>query len=158
MAGRRPEPIESRIARGNPQRRPIPKDVPTRVEGMPEPPEWLQGHALECWQRVSDLLFKRGQLSADSTMSLLALCQTYAEWVDLARDIRENGRFQTVETQAGGFMERARPAVQAFSDCDRRLKGWLIEFGLTDASRAKVAAQAPSSSDEDDPLARYGLN
>jgi P27 family predicted phage terminase small subunit len=167
MAGRRPEPIEKRAAKGNPQRRPMPDSVPPRVESVPKAPVWLKGHGKTCWTRVSGLLFMRGQLSADSELSLVALCQCYAEWVELAEDIRANGRFQKVMTKAGasseegvdaGYMERVRPAVAAFQDCDRRLKGWLIEFGLTDASRGKVTGTPPpGGSDQTDPLERYGL-
>lgn len=108
----------------------------------------------------------RGQLTPDGEISLIALCQCYAEWVELAQDIAANGRFQLVLTKAGkedpdgegSYMERLRPAVSAFQDCDRRLKGWLIEFGLTDASRGKVSAADSGKGEGDDPLARYGLN
>lgn len=158
MAGKRPEPIEKRLAKGNTQRRPVPENVPARVEGMPKRPDWLSGPALECWERVTHLLFARGQLTADSELPLQALCQTYAEWVGLRDDLEANGRFQKVRTQSGAEMERVRPAVTAFQDADRRLKGWLIEFGLTDASRAKVAAIRPPEGPQEDPLGRYGLN
>lgn len=126
----------------------------------------MAGHAAECWERTSGLLFQRGQLSADGQMALIALCQCYAEWVELVEDLRVNGRFQKVLTKAGSgvededdgaYMERARPSLAAFQDCDRRLKGWLIEFGLTDASRGKVSGK-PSAPEGDDPLAKYGLN
>lgn len=159
---RRPDPLERRIGKGNPQRRPMPKNAPERVSEAPEAPSWLDGHALDCWHRVGALLIKRGQWSADSEVSLTALCTTFGEWVELAQDIKANGRFQTVRTRAGagtddeaGYMERVRPAVAAFQDADRRLKGWLVEFGLTDASRGKV--QAEPSSEVDSVLERYGL-
>jgi P27 family predicted phage terminase small subunit len=145
----------------------MPTDAPARVAVQPEAPAWLVGHAKDCWDRTGGLLFARGQFSADSEMSLIALCQCYAEWVELAEDIRVNGRFQKVRTKAGAgaeddeasYMERVRPAVAAFQDCDRRLKGWLVEFGLTDASRGKVStAGGEDPAADDDPLARYGLN
>lgn len=160
---RRPDPLEKRIAKGNTQRRPLPKDAPERVAGIPEAPQWLAGHALVCWRKTADLLQRRGQLSADSELSLLALCTVYAEWMELAEDIRENGRFQRVKTKAGteddgqaAYMERQRPAVAAFQDADRRLRAWLVEFGLTDAARGKVATTPPENPDE--VLSRYGLN
>lgn len=158
---KRPDPLERRIGKGNTQRRPLPANAPERVPGAPLPPDWLEGHGLTCWRTTSALLTERGQLSAESAIPLLALCTTYAEWVELAKDIRDNGRYQRVKTKAGAdgegeaaYMERVRPAVAAFQDCDRRLKGWLIEFGLTDASRGKVASAPPA--DGDDPLEPYG--
>jgi P27 family predicted phage terminase small subunit len=119
----------------------------------------MAGPALECWERVSHLLFSRGQLTQDSEVSLIALCQVYAEWTELREDIAKNGRFHTTKSEKTGEMERLRPAVRIFSDCDKRLRAWLIEFGLTDASRAKVSAFKPPQGDAGtDPLGRYGLN
>jgi P27 family predicted phage terminase small subunit len=160
---RRPEPLEKRIGKGNTSGRPLPENPPDRVLDAPTPPVWLTGHALDCWERVGELLVKRGQWTADSEVALAALCNTFAEWVELSEDLRTNGRFQRVRIKSakpgsrdkGSYMERVRPAVAAFQDADRRLKGWLVEFGLTDASRGKVTMQKPK--DEDDVLARYGL-
>lgn len=174
MVGRRPDPLEKRKAKGNPSRRPMPDSPPTRVEGVPEPPEFITGHALDAWRRAADLLAKRGQLSQDSYFALLAFATCYAEWLDLADDIRKNGRTQKVKTKAGtrasgraapknskvdksALMERQRPQVAMFQDADRRLRAWLIEFGLTDASRGKVPAGDPGKKEED-PAAKYGLN
>ena len=139
----------------------MPPSPPERVAGVPVPPEWLEGHALDCWNRVGNLLAKRGQLSEDSTPSLTALCVTWAQWVELAQDLQKKGRTQRVRIRGakagerGTTMERQRPQVAAFADVDRRLKGWLIEFGLTDASRGKVSTAPPTN--PDDALARYGL-
>jgi P27 family predicted phage terminase small subunit len=124
---------------------------------MPSAPKRFAGHALEFWNEHAALLKERGQLTRDSRASLEALCECYAEWRELQEDLATNGRFQKVKTGSDDTMERARPALAAYQDADRRLKGWLIEFGLTDASRGKVSAEPPQD-DSDDPLAAYGLN
>lgn len=163
-AGRRPQPLEKRAAKGNPTRRPMP-NAPTRVEGQIDPPAELTGIALDCWVRLSQVLTARGQLSLDSYWSLIALCECFAEWEELRRDIRDHGRTQKVKTKGAAksrsklaVMERQRPQVAMFQDADRRLKGWLIEFGLTDASRGKVGGTEPPQGNSADPLAAYGLN
>jgi P27 family predicted phage terminase small subunit len=156
-------PVETKRAKGTLEKSRSPGAAVPRVSEPPKPPEWLDGHGLYCWNRTAEILFARGQFSADSEVSLIALCQTYAEWAELAEDLRANGRFQKVRTYGSGddeegtVMERARPSLSAFQDCDRRLKGWLIEFGLTDASRGKVSGAA-APKDGEDPLAKYGLN
>ncbi len=157
MKGRRAQPIEKKLGKGNPGRRPLNSKAPLRVAGEPVPPKHLRGYALECWHEYAGLLKKRGQLSAESRISLTALCEVYAEWCELRDDLQKNGRFQTVETKSGGMMERQRPALSAFQDADRRLRAWLIEFGLTDASRAKVSVTPEEETDPDDPLAEFGL-
>lgn len=163
--GRRPQPIEKRAAKGNPTRRPMPPAPPARVTGEIDAPVELQGIALDCWHRLSQVLAARGQLSLDSYWSLIALCECFAEWEELRRDLRANGRTQKVKIKGAAksrskasVMERQRPQVAMFQDADRRLKGWLIEFGLTDASRGKVGGGEPPAGKPNDPLAAYGLN
>lgn len=154
--GRRPQPIEKRIGKGNPNNRPLPTNIPARVAGVPNPPKHLAGFSLECWNEYAPLLKQRGQISKESRISLTALCECYAEWRELGDDLRENGRFQKVTTGSGDEMERVRPALAAYQDADRRLRAWLIEFGLTDASRAKVSGTPEA--DNDSPYAEFGLN
>lgn len=180
--GRRAEPLEKRIARGNPQRRPIPENTPVRVAGVVLPPPYLSGVALDFWTEYSTILELRGQFTTESRVSFIALCECFAEWRELHDDIRLNGRTQKVKIYNSGkgkgksrksdesyvdefeddeftLMERQRPQVSMFQDADRRLKGWLTEFGLTDASRGKVSGVAPGKKgDNEDPLAAYGLN
>lgn len=144
------------MGKGNPNRRPIPTAVPARVNGVPIAPKHLTGYALDCWNEYAALLKQRGQISKESRISLAALCECYAEWRELGDDLRANGRFQKVTTGSGDEMERVRPALAAYQDADRRLRAWLIEFGLTDASRAKVSGTPED--DADNPLAEFGLN
>ena len=155
--GRPAAPLEQALARGTEGAEKRAATAPRRVEGAPVPPTWLDADALDCWIRVSQLLFARGQLSLESGPSLTALCQCYSEWVSLARLIAEKGR--TYDTVSGeDIIIRARPEVAMFADADRRFKGWLNEFGLSDATRGKVVgAPAVAGADPADPLAAYGL-
>ena len=156
MRGRPAAPLEKALARGSDGAEARAARAPTRVEGAPKPPSWLTPDGLECWIRVSELLFARGQLSLESGPSLTALCQCYAEWVELARDLNQNGRtykkFDGVDN-----VQKPRPEVAIFADTDRRFKGWLNEFGLTDATRGKVVGSPAVPPPGDDPLAAYGL-
>lgn len=134
-------------------------DVPTRVVGVPNPPEWFGSDELTCWLDMCMLLEPRGQLSMDSRPSLIALCQCYAEWVSLVREIKVHGRTYWTTTTVGENVEKARPQVAMLADADRRFKAWLTEFGLTDASRGKANGAPPGEGPKaDDPLAAYGLH
>lgn len=168
MAGRRPKPVEVKEGMGNPGRREMPTPPP-RVSGVPKAPGHLKGDALNCWNRVTDLLMKRHQLTLDSLESLVCLAETYGDRAKLRRVIERKGWTMEVTTTVGATVERARPEVAMYQDADRRLRAWLIEFGLTDASRGKVNAVAPrgplpetgkqpAESEKASPLSRYGLN
>lgn len=95
-----------------------------------------------------------GVLTEADAVGLEQLCECYVEVQELRADVAENGRFQTVETKAGGAMERLRPAYTALMDADRRLKGWLIEFGKTPAARSKVKSDGEGA-EQADPAAAY---
>lgn len=135
-------------------------------------PSTFRGAARKCWEDVTDLLSKRGQLTLDSALSLAALCECFAEREKLWKHLDKHGHFQVVRTTAGDRVEKLRPSAAAFADADRRYRAWLTEFGLTDASRGKVQvdpARAPVAQTgsgrarrkpaaPEDPAARYGLN
>lgn len=150
---------------------------PQRVEGEVRRPAWMNDDpaALDCWERVTELLAKRGQLSRDSEVALESLCQTYSEWCRLRAFLKENGTtFKQLATAARAiknltaddlddprlYVTKTYPEVRQFQQTDRALRMWLIEFGLTDASRAKIGVTGSENSEgeESDVLAQYGLN
>jgi phage terminase small subunit len=45
-------------------------------------------------------------------------------------------------TKDGSVMHRSHPAVAAIQDADRRIKGWLIEFGETPSARSRLRVDA----------------
>lgn len=137
MAGRRPTPTAMKIAAGNPGRRPINAAEP-KLGGVPTPPEHLGDGARAAWFAVCPMLQAMGVLDRADAMALERLCETYAEVVELTRDIRERGRTQTTITESGSEMERQRPQVAMLADADRRFKSYLVEFGLSPAARSKV--------------------
>lgn len=162
-------PLEVKQGKGTTRAGREAKTPPARVAGLVKAPQDMSGHALICWAEMADLLTKRAQLTLDSRPSLIRLCQTYAECVELEKVLSDEGRFQTVATGAGGSMKRAHPALAALADADRRFKGWLVEFGLTDASRGKVNALAirqpaarkgkpKAGAKVEAPGSRFGLN
>jgi len=169
MAGRRPKPVEVKEAMGNPGKRRMPTPPP-RVSGPVEAPKSFKGDSLTCWKRVAGLLANRLQLTQDSYESLVCLCETYADREKARKHLERKGWYQTVTTISGDRVERPRPAVAVYQDADRRYRSWLIEFGLTDASRGKVNVGRPQSPDaskgkaagrekkSQPPLDRYGLN
>lgn len=167
MAGRRPKPVEVREGMGNPGKREMPTPPP-RVEGLVSPPADMKGPALACWKAMADLLTKRGQLTLDSRPSLVCLCETYAERERHKKTLANKGWVMKQVATNGHTVEKPRPEVAMYQDADRRYRAWLIEFGLTDASRGKVNAlsirppahegQGKPAEEAEAPGSRYGLN
>lgn len=154
MASPRPKPTHLKVVAGNPGKRPLNQAEPKPRRERPSPPAHLSARAREAWGYVSALLDRMGVLTEADAVALEQLCEVYAEVIDLRADIAANGRFQTVTTKAGGEMERLRPAYAALMDADRRLKGWLIEFGKTPSARSKVKTDGEGA-EQADPAAEF---
>ena len=155
--GRPAKPIEAKRAAGNPGKRALPKNEPPRIAGIVVPPDDMPAAVKILWRRFAGLLKARGQLSLDGAEALEQLAYCANEVRELREQLRVEGRTVKQITVTGEEMIRANPAQAMFADADRRLRGWLSEFGLTDATRSKVAAggEEPKTND---PLAAYGLN
>lgn len=149
MAGRRPKPSHLRLVTGNAGKRPINKAEPKPFRAIPSPPDHLSPEARVAWGRFSAMLDRIGVLTEADAAALEQVSETYVEIVALRSDIAANGRFQTVITKSGDEMERMRPAYSALMDADRRLKAWLVEFGVTPAARSKVKANGAEEKPED---------
>ena len=153
-AGRRPKPTHLKLVTGNPGKRALNKRDAARTGSRPIPPPHLGNAAREAWARVLKMLDGMGVLEATDALALERLCETYAEIVGAQEILRERGS-PTYETTtiAGGRMVKTYPEVQVIADADRRFKGYLVEFGLTPAARAKVSA--PSGTSKPDTLDGY---
>lgn len=138
MAGRRPTPTALKIATGNPGRRPLNAREPKPEPGMPDPPATLSDGARRHWFGLVPILASMGILFRADSLAFVELCETAAEIDDYRADIRKKGRYQVVKTKSGAKFERQRPVVANLADASRRLKTWLIDFGLTPAARSKV--------------------
>lgn len=140
MAGRRPKPTQLKIIEGNPGKRPLNKQEPKPQSGYPEPLN-LSKKARELWDELCPILDSMGVLTVADGVALERLCECYAEVEALSEYIKKRGRvFKTTNT-AGDATIKANPAAAMLADADRRLKSYLVEFGLTPAARSKVHIQ-----------------
>lgn len=134
----RPTPTAIRIATGNPSGRKLNKKEPT-PEGIPIPPDHLSDGARKAWFTIVPILCSMRVATSADYMAIARLCECYALVNDLEKNIREKGTTQVVVTESGAEFERPRPQVSMLADADRRLKGYLVEYGLTSAARSKVS-------------------
>lgn len=151
--GPAPKPTTLKELAGNPGKHRLPPNEPKPPVKLPEPPNHLSPVAREAWYRFGRYLEKLGVLTELDAVAFERGCEVYAEVCELQKDIRENGRAQKVETKSGDIMERARPQVQMYQNADQRLKLWLVQFGMTPASRSNVHGEAPE--DDSDPAAEF---
>jgi P27 family predicted phage terminase small subunit len=144
-SGRRPQPSQLKLLRGNPGRRRINPNEP-RPEAVTEnfdiPPPELAGDkgAIAEWQRIAPLLRLCGLISQAERTALTALCQQWSQYLEAQRQIRKLGMMikKDGELTANPYLPIADRALAA---CHRL---W-TELGLTPSGRARVARLPPAS-------------
>jgi P27 family predicted phage terminase small subunit len=155
MPGPPPQPAHLRLLRGNPGRRPIkPEPQPEIAVVVPEPPEFLTGHACDEWYRVAPELHRLQLLTVVDVNALAAYCAAYKRWRTAEETLNEMAKRDPVtsgliirssNTKAPMQNPLVLIAKQAASDMVR----YASEFGMTAAARARIAAgvyNSPSAS------------
>lgn len=148
--GRRPKPTALRVLEGNRSKRPLPAFEPTPEVAAPECPPHLKGEARAEWDRITEELEKLGMVSRLERGALAAYCQCWARWVDAEEKLEQFGLL--VRSPNGYPMPS--PYVAIANKAMDQMRAFLIEFGMTPASRTKVAdaRRAPPKN----PFARNG--
>jgi P27 family predicted phage terminase small subunit len=140
-SGRARKPTALKNLHGNPGKRKNNKREPKPSPGVPEMPNLLKGEAAAEWKRIVPVLEKMGVLTIADGKALAAYCSVYAQWIKAEAAIQKFGivTVQFIDRAAGVVTLKKNPAVQIKSESLKLMKSFLTEFGLTPASRAKVA-------------------
>lgn len=145
MPGRRPKPTKLKLLDGNPGKKPIPRGEPEPDTSMPQPPAYLDDVALAEWHSLAPELHRIGVLTIVDRTALAAYCESFSQFVRASETLRAEGDV-TIGAHGG---QVAHPCVAIANQAKSMMHKYLIEFGLTPASRAKLAKGEPKV---DDPL------
>ena len=152
--GRKAHPTALRIIKGNPTRRPLNKQEPKPQKWTTQPPERLSEKALSVWEHVEGVMQGIGVLAQTDAAGVELLCEAYADYLDAREELKEFGsNYYTTTTRDGGLMYRTHPAMGVIQDADRRIRAWLVEYGMTPSSRSKIKAHVED--DEIDPAEEF---
>lgn len=134
--GRPPKPRRMKIIQGNSGKRPIGEDPPVEL-GIPECPAHLTPEAAIEWNRVSQELNEAGLLAKADRGALAAYCQTWARWVDAETQLAKTG---TVVKAPSGYPIQS-PYLAIANKALELMRSFMVEFGMTPVSRARVGAK-----------------
>jgi P27 family predicted phage terminase small subunit len=136
--GRNAKPTALKRLQGNPGKRKLNDAEPTPPTGAPTMPDWLDKEAKCEWVRIVPILEEMGLLSRADEKALAAYCSSFAQWVAADKMIVKHGPL-VVERLSTGSRLKINPAVRVKSDALKLMKSFLIEFGLTPASRSRLS-------------------
>lgn len=115
---------------------------------MPSPPEFLNGYAIEFWNKVTNQLFEIGMLHDVDLELLVAYCMEMGVYYEMA-EILKAGRTEKIYNQKGILLgSRARPEVKIQRDSLMNATKLAIQFGFTPSARASLSMPEQPESDE----------
>jgi P27 family predicted phage terminase small subunit len=114
----------------------------------PKMPSHLGIEARREWKRTLPLLLQRGSLTEGDATVLSLYAETFARWCAAKKEILERGL--TIETTvldrqgAAVTSRKVNPALRIAENCERSLRSFLRELGLTPATRERVLPAKPA--------------
>lgn len=148
MRGRKPTPTAVKIARGNPGKRPLPVGEPRGDTSVDDgPPDWMTVEARQFWTEAAGRLRKSGVLTVDDLSALTVASEIYGQWLRASRTVAEQGETIEVEGSSGQTRIVERPEVAVAARARMDLLRYLVEFGMTPSSRARLKVDPQTAED-----------
>jgi P27 family predicted phage terminase small subunit len=143
--GRKPLPAAVKRLAGNPGKRRIRPDLPSRP-GVPAMPKRLlvEPAAVEKWGELVPLLLDLGTLTLADAEALATLCEVYAAAQACLLELRASG--PVIRTDLGGV--KPNPAGPLYRSLVAMQASLMGEFGLTPTSRVRLGGKEEKPSDE----------
>ena len=138
-----------KLLTGNPGRRPITVEEFRPLTEVPNCPAHLQGEARREWRRLTRELVRYGMISRVDRGTLATLCTVWARYVhaeemiakDAAKDPEYSGMYQPTSTS---YMAQS-PWLAISNKSIELYRQLMAEFGMSPASRSKVAPSAAAA-------------
>jgi P27 family predicted phage terminase small subunit len=138
--GRLPMPPHLRLLKGSPggPGRLRPQIEPTITDTIPEPPTFLNGHALDEWQRAAPELHRLGLLTVLDVGPFAAWCVAAGCWRTASEALEA-----TPEAERLVVGRKPQPLVRIVRDAADQMQRLGAPFGLSGPnSRARLTAPA----------------
>lgn len=158
-AGRKSKPTAIKQIEGNPGGRPLNTSEPVVIGPCPMPPEILDGHALEEWERLAPPLYRLGVITAGDIGVLTAYCQAWGLLMDAGKELAilrtigapHNGML--VHAGTGGL--KRNPLLAIMRDASGDLVRFGSELGLSPSSRVRLGMKGTKPTEDNDPAEEF---
>ena len=150
------KPTKLKILEGNPGKRPLNGYEPQPKVERPSCPAFLCYEARVEWKRIVPKLVALGLITRVDRAALAAYCQAYGRWAKAEKALTAiESKFENVNAGSGMCYQTSngnwvmQPLISVANKALEQMHKFLIEFGMTPASRSKINV---SKQESDDPL------
>ena len=109
---------------------------PPILKRAPKCPDHLTGEARKTWNRLGKQLQTMGLLSNVDLDALEGYCVVSERWREAEEKLRQYGMMLSKDG-----MLFPSPYLKVAEESLKQLKSWMIEFGITPASRSRVSVE-----------------
>lgn len=134
--GRRPLPTALKIAEGNRSKTKLEPEKEPQFATSTNRPPYLTGEAAAEWDRVYGFLTEQKILTVADETALAFYCTLFSRWRQNEKQLELEQL--AIETEKGTIYQN--PLVGISNTLMEHMRKILIEFGMTPASRAKLAS------------------
>jgi P27 family predicted phage terminase small subunit len=153
--GTKPTPTALLKLRGS-WRADINKAEPKPEVALPDPPKYIKGNSLACWDELAPMLVELKVLTLADKQALALLCETYANWRRSQDLLDEHGDVYVIKDSNGEvkYLQQT-PYVSMVKSFGKQFKDLLAEFGLTPSARSRITMVEDSRTTAADDKMKY---
>lgn len=151
MAGRTPKPRALRELNGNAGKRPLPDEPKTNALTEALPPSTLKGDTKKVWEHTAKELCNMKVLSSSDLQALSRYCSYIALWRDLDKHVSKYGTVIVKVDVKGNEQHVVSPQFQSLMTLETSISRLEQQFGLTPASRTRIASMISKDDEGKDP-------
>jgi len=165
-SGRKPDPVQLRIIKGNPTGALTSKNHPPGETEVPQPHPILRGDPVASleWVRVCKSLVEWQILTEFDHGALATYCMSFSNWFN-AEKLWRNVMDTDPDARQGGFVSRnptsgnltQHPLYTAAKQARVDFLKACVEFGMTPSSRARFTFNQPKKSGKKTLAEDYGF-
>lgn len=152
MAGRRPIPTRVKQLKGTLKNRRKNPNEPNPKVCFPDPPKQMDDLAIEEYRRLGAELVEMGLMSGIDKAALAGYACSYSLWMQVTEKIKNEGI--VLEGEGPGVIN---PLVNVQYKAQQQMRLFLVEFGMSPASRSKVSVKTKGT-EKESPFASIGRN
>lgn len=142
--GPAPLSVEDKMARGNPGKQKLNKDLLNKLDmiyKLPPAPDHLGEYGIKEWDRTGPKLVEMKLLAETDLPAFEAYCMNIDLMIQARFAIRDKGM---LINGARGWVRN--PAIAAFGQASTAVRGFVGEFGLSPSARSRI--KLPTEDDD----------
>ena len=145
--GRKAIPVNLQVLAGN-KNRLTKSEIKARLEAENKlkakkdkvrPPTWLDTFAKREFRKIVKEMEELDLLTNLDVRALALYCDAYSQYIDCSKEIQEEGLMVEYTNKAAETNKVPHPLLARKKQLHEQMKSLSTEFGLTPASRAKLA-------------------